>query len=188
MWIQYWIEPWSSDNWGPFSRRWETHFFFVFLNVTFTCWEQPFSHTKVKVSSYEQLILASMPGKSLRRFRKDNNKLEKPDGCILNFCKWQKKTVNGQRPSTIYVYVCMYSLFQLKYWRLEYLKIFEWFCFNLKYKSFVKFSKQKFVLSRSFLNFLRIFCKLKGEFLWVWETFAPPPGNLAIIFCPGAGN
>ena len=22
----------------------------------------------------------------------------------------------------------------------------------------------------------------------MWENFAPPPGNLTIIFCPGAGN
>ena len=65
----------------------ETPFSFVFLDFTFTCGDQPFSHTKSKVSSYEYLILASMPGKSLRRFRKDNNHLEKSDACILNFCK-----------------------------------------------------------------------------------------------------
>ena len=54
--------------------------FFVFLDFTSTCREQPFSHTKSKASEYEQLILASNPGnKRLRRFRKDNNHLEKFD-------------------------------------------------------------------------------------------------------------
>ena len=33
---------------------------------------------------------------------------------------------------------------------------------------------KKFVLSRSFLNFLRIFCKLKEQFFRVSENFAPP--------------
>ena len=60
------------------------------LDFTSTCGEQLFSRTKSKVSAYEQLILASSPGKSLRRFRNDNNDLEKSDACILNFCKWQK--------------------------------------------------------------------------------------------------
>ena len=43
-----------------------------FLDFTSTCREQPFSHTKSKVSEYEQLILVSTPGKSLRRFRKQS--------------------------------------------------------------------------------------------------------------------
>ena len=54
-------------------------FSFVFLDFTYTCREQPFSPTKSKASEYEQLILASTPGKSLRKFRKDNNHLEKFD-------------------------------------------------------------------------------------------------------------
>ena len=54
-------------------------FFFVFQDFTSTCGEQPFSPTKTKASEYEHLILASNPGKSLRRFRKDNNHLEKFD-------------------------------------------------------------------------------------------------------------
>ena len=66
-------------NEGPFSRRWENPFAFVFLDFTSTCEEQPFSHTKSKASKYEQLILAFTSGKSLRRLRKDNNHLEKFD-------------------------------------------------------------------------------------------------------------
>ena len=53
--------------------------FFVFLDFTSTCEEQPFSHTKSKASEYEQSILASTLGKNLRRFKKDNNRLEKFD-------------------------------------------------------------------------------------------------------------
>ena len=34
---------------------------------------------------------------------------------------------------------------------------------------------KNFLLSRSFLNFLMIFRKLKEQFLRVWENFAPPP-------------
>ena len=46
----------------------------------------------------------------------------------------------------------------------------------------------KFVLSRSFLNFLRIFCKLyKEQFLRVWENFAPPPEIRPSVFAPGQG-
>ena len=52
---------------------------FVFLDFTSTCGEQPFSHTESKASKYEQLMLASTPGKSLRRFRKDNNHMKKFD-------------------------------------------------------------------------------------------------------------
>ena len=37
---------------------------FVFLDFSSTCGEQPFSHTKSEASEYEQLILASTPGKS----------------------------------------------------------------------------------------------------------------------------
>ena len=43
------------------------------------------------------------------------------------------------------------------------------------------------ILSRSFLNFLRIFCKLKEQFLRVWENFAPPPGIRPSFFAPGQG-
>ena len=66
----------SSDH---EDRNWEIPFSFVFLDFTSTCGEQLFSHTKNKASEYEQLILASTPGKNLRRFRKDNNHLEKFD-------------------------------------------------------------------------------------------------------------
>ena len=59
---------------------------------------------------------------------------------------------------------------------MEYLKTFEWFRFSLKYKSFVKFSKQKIVLSQIFLNFLRIFASLRGSFFEYEKNFAPPPG------------
>ena len=46
---------------------------------------------------------------------------------------------------------------------------------------------KKFVLSHSFLNFLRLFCKLKEQFLQVWENFAPPPGIRSSFFAPGQG-
>ena len=55
--------------------------FFCLPRLYLCMGEQPFSHTKSKASEYEQLILASTPGKSLRRFRKDNNHLEKFDTC-----------------------------------------------------------------------------------------------------------
>ena len=89
------------------------------------------SHTKSKASEYEQLILASTPGKSLRRFRKDNNHL-----MHTKLLQMTNESLSGQRPSTLYLYVCIYSLFYL-----EYLKTFEWFLFSLKYKASVKFSK-----------------------------------------------
>ena len=46
----------------------------LYLNLRGTA-----SDTKSKASEYEQLILASTPGKSLRRLIKDNNHLEKFD-------------------------------------------------------------------------------------------------------------
>ena len=39
----------------------------------------------------------------------------------------------------------------------EYLKTFEWFCFSLKYKSFVKFSKHKIFTVSNFSEFLKDF-------------------------------
>ena len=42
-----------------------------------------------------------------------------------------------------------------------------------------------FVLSQIFLNFLRIFCKLKGEFLRALENFAPLPGIQPSFFARG---
>ena len=50
--VLMWEFP-SSDEWGPFSRRWEIPFSFVFLDFTSTCGEQPFSPTKSKASAYE---------------------------------------------------------------------------------------------------------------------------------------
>ena len=69
----------------------------------------------------------------------------------------------------------------MKIW-LEYLKTLEWFCFSLKYKGS---PNKKFVLSGSFLNFLRTFCKLKEQSLRVWENFAPPPGIRPSFFVLG---
>ena len=89
-----------------------------------------------------------------------------------------KESVNEQRPSTLYFNWIS---------RLEYLKIFELFCFSLKHKGFLSSPNKKVVLSRSFLNFLRIFCKLKEQFLRVWENFAPPPGIRPSFFAPGQG-
>ena len=42
-------------------------------------------------------------------------------------------------------------------------------------------------MSRSFLNFLRIFCKLKEQLLRVWENFAPPLGIRPSFFALGQG-
>ena len=64
---------------GRFPAGGRFHFSFVFLDFTSTCGEQRFSHTKSEASAYEQLILASTPGKNLRKLRKDNNYLEKFD-------------------------------------------------------------------------------------------------------------
>ena len=57
---------------GRFPAGERLKFSFVFLDFTSTCGEQLFSHTESKVA-------ASTPGRSLRRFRKDNNHLEKSD-------------------------------------------------------------------------------------------------------------
>ena len=40
-------------NKGRFPEGGRFHFFFVFLDFTSTCGEQPFSHTKSKASAYE---------------------------------------------------------------------------------------------------------------------------------------
>ena len=89
-----------------------------------------------------------------------------------------KESVNEQRPSTLYFNWIS---------RLKYLKIFELFCFSLKHKGFLSSPNKKVVLSLSFLNFLRIFCKLKEQFLRVWENFAPPPGIRPSFFARVAG-
>ena len=55
-----------------------------------------------------------------------------------------KESLNEQWPSTQNLYACvMYLCIHCFNWisRLEYLKIFEWFHFSLKYKGCVKFSK-----------------------------------------------
>ena len=54
---------WCKDflrlmNEGRFAESGRFHFFFVFLDFTSTCGEQPSSHTKSKASAYQQLILA----------------------------------------------------------------------------------------------------------------------------------
>ena len=46
-------------------------------------------------------------------------------------------------------------------------------------------ANKKFVQSRSFLKFLRIFCKLKEQFLRGLKNFAPPPGIRPSFFAPG---
>ena len=69
-------------------------------------------------------------------------------------------------------------------------KTFEWFCFSLEYKSFVKFSK-KIVLSRSFriefLNYKDILQALGGVSSSLGKL-CPTPKNSTIVFGPGAGN
>ena len=59
--------------------------FFCLLRLYLYLWERPFSHTKSKASECEQLILASTPGKTLRRFWKDNDHLEKFDTYYKTF-------------------------------------------------------------------------------------------------------
>ena len=57
--LKFWCEYRTRQNPARlitevrFPGRERLHFFFVFLDFTFTCWQQPFSHTKSKVSSYE---------------------------------------------------------------------------------------------------------------------------------------
>ena len=101
-------------------------------------------------------------------------------------CKWQKNpSMDNSLQHYIFMYVYIHCFNWI--WRLEYLKTLEWFCFSLKYKGFLNSPNKKFVLSRSFLNFLRIFCRLKEQFLWVWENFAPPPRIRPSFFAPGQG-
>ena len=77
-----------------------------------------------------------------------------------------KESVNEQRPSTLYFNWIS---------RLEYLKIFELFCFSLKHKGFLSSPNKKVVLSRSFLNFLRIFfASLRSSFFEFGEILPHP--------------
>ena len=85
------------------SRRWEITFSFVFQD--FTCGKQPFSYTKSKASEYEWLILASTTGKSLRRFRKDDNHLEKFD-TYYTFAN--DKRIPQWTTAVNTIYLCMY--------------------------------------------------------------------------------
>ena len=68
-------------NEGRFLGDGRFHFLLSSKTLPLLEEEQSFSYTKSKTSEYEQLILASTPGKSLRRFRKNNNPLEKFDTC-----------------------------------------------------------------------------------------------------------
>ena len=94
-----WKEPCSSDNRGPFSRRWEIPFSFVFLHLLLLVENSLLVIQKAKFMHMNTF-------KSLRGFRKDNNHLEKSDACILNICKWQKVRQRTTPFSTIYL--CMY--------------------------------------------------------------------------------
>ena len=98
-----------------------------------------------------------------------------------------KESVNEQRPSTLYFNWIS---------RLEYLKIFELFCFSLKHKGFLSSPNKKVVLSRSFLNFLRIFfASLRSSFFEFGKIlphprefdhhFLPRGRELDKKFCPG---
>ena len=55
-------------NDGRFPAGWRFHFLLSSETLPLLV---SFSHTKIKASEYEQLILASTPGKNLRTFRKD---------------------------------------------------------------------------------------------------------------------
>ena len=99
-----------------------------------------------------------------------------------------KESVNGQWHSTLYIYVCIYSLFLLnmkagvfKHFGVVLLQSIK----NIKV--LLNSPNKKFVLSRSFLTFFRIFCKLKEQFLRVWENFAPTPGVQPSFFASGQG-
>ena len=52
---------------------------------------------------------------------------------------------------------------------MEYLKTFEWFSFSLKYKSFVKFSKQKICTVSNFSEFLKVPMKRNSLFFLMKE-------------------
>ena len=112
---------------------------FVYLGFTSTCGEQPFGHTKSKASEYEQLILASNPGKSLRR----SGKITIIWRNLIHTKLLQMKknpSMDSGRQHCIFMYVYIHC-FNSNISGLEYLKTFEWFCFSLKYNGFVKFSK-----------------------------------------------
>ena len=98
-----------------------------------------------------------------------------------------KESVNEQRPSTLYFNWIS---------RLEYLKIFELFCFSLKHKGFLSSPNKKVVLSRSFLNFLKdFFASLRSSFFEFGKIlphprefdhhFLPRGRELDKKFCPG---
>ena len=82
-----------------------------------------------------------------------------------------KESVNEQRPSTLYFNWIS---------RLEYLKIFELFCFSLKHKGFLSSPDKKVVLSRSFWGF---FASLKSSF-FKFGKILPHPREFDHHFLP----
>ena len=67
---------------------------------------------------------------------------------------------------------------------MEYLKTFEWFCFSLKCKSFVKFSKQKMCTVSNFSEFLKdFFASLRSSF-FEFTKILPYPREFDHHFLP----
>ena len=62
------------------------------------------------------------------------------------------------------IYLCMHIFIVLLNTRLEYLKTFEWFCFSLKYKVFVEFSKWKMCTHGVVFLILKDFASLRSSF------------------------
>ena len=84
------------------------------------------------------------------------------------------------------IYLCMYIfivLIEYQGWSFQTLSSVSAPVLNITV--LLSSPNKKFVLSRSFLNFLTISCKLKVQFL---ENFAPPPGIRPSFFASGAGN
>ena len=83
------------------SRRWEIPFSFVFLDFTFTCGEQPF--------------IVIQKAKLLNMTWGDSGKITIIWRNLIHtkLLQTTKESLNGQRPSTLYIYVCIYSFFWL---------------------------------------------------------------------------
>ena len=68
------------------------------------------------------------------------------------------------------------------------MKTFEWFCFSLKYKGFVKFSKKNLYCLVVFLIYKRFFLSLRSSFFNLGKNFAPPQRIGPSFLAPGQGK
>ena len=109
--------------------------FFCLPRLYSTCGEQPFVIQKAKLLNMNSKLWLPLQVK----VRRDSGKITIIWRNLIHtkLLEMTKGSLNGQRPSTLYLNVCIYSLIS----RLEYLKIFDRFGFSLKYKGFVQFSK-----------------------------------------------